>query len=256
MTALALVPLLLMGTTAADDPKEIRVLFLGNSLTAGHDVPAIVQAMAKAGGRRLTFHAVTPGGVSLEDHWQDPSTRDVLRGSRWDFLVLQQGPSSRDDSRANLREWASRWADAAREAGAKPALYMVWPVRGQADGFRLVGRSYREAAEASRSLILPAGEAWREALELDATTPLYQPDDLHSTEAGAYLAATIITHGLTGLRPSDAPSRLDLPGGRKLALPEPLARRLRDAAEAAIADGPRASDDGAGAALPLRRPGR
>src|SRR5262245_1743879 len=56
----------------------LRVLFLGNSLTAGNDLPALVQAMARAGGQTLHVHAHTPGGVSLEDHWQQGHSRRLL----------------------------------------------------------------------------------------------------------------------------------------------------------------------------------
>ncbi len=41
----------------------LRVLFLGNSLTAGHDVPALVQAMARLQGVDLQYTALTPGGL-------------------------------------------------------------------------------------------------------------------------------------------------------------------------------------------------
>ena len=114
------------------------------------------------------------------------------------FVVLQQGPSTRLDSRQNLVTYARLWADEARRHGARPALYMVWPFRNQPDGFELCARSYRDAAEASHSLILPAGEAWSAAIlhEPDAP-PLYQSDGLHQTPAGSYLAALIIARGLT-----------------------------------------------------------
>jgi hypothetical protein len=150
-------------------------------------------------------------------------------------VVLQQGPSTLPDSRANLREWAGRWAAAARDRGATPALYMVWPTATQARGFELVARSYREGAFASGVRLLPAGEAWQEALRSDPALPLYQPDQLHPTEAGTYLAALVITHGLTGARPEAVPSRLTLRAGRVLEVPEDQAATCRVAA-AKVAD--------------------
>jgi hypothetical protein len=146
-------------------PKsELHVLFLGNSLTASNDLPALVQSMAATAGIRLDYRAITPPGVSLEDHWRNGEGRTALAGTRWDYVVLQQGPSSRPESQLNLREWASKWADEARAHAATPTLYMVWPFRGQTDGFKLVAQSYRGAARASKALLLPAGEAWDRAL--------------------------------------------------------------------------------------------
>jgi hypothetical protein len=216
---------------AADDGRPLRVLFVGNSLTAGNDLPNLVQAMAAAGGKSVRVHAVVIGGASLEDHWQDGRAREALASARWDFVVLQQGPSSRPESQRHLREWARRWAAAARRRGATPALYMVWPFQGQRNGFALVSQSYRAAAEASKARILPAGEAWQEALRRDATLALYQQDGLHPTPAGTYLAALVITHGLTGVKPGRVPARLKPETGPEVELPEEQAGQLRQAAE-------------------------
>jgi hypothetical protein len=224
-------------------PAELRVLFLGNSLTAVNDLPALVQSMAASGGVRLSYRAITPGGLGLEDHWQRGEARAALAEGHWDFLVLQQGPSSRPASQANLREWAQRWADEARRYGATPALYMVWPVQSsgeaQAKAFKLVANSYRHAAEASRSHEFPVGEAWEILLHADRSVRLYQKDRLHPTLAGTYLAALVITQGLTGIPPKTIPARLKLTDGRTVELPAAQVDGLRRAAEEAI-EAPRA----------------
>ena len=217
---------------------EIRVLFVGNSLTAVNDLPALVQAMAASGGVRLSYRAITPGGLGLEDHWQRGDARVALGEGHWDFLVLQQGPSSRPESQANLREWAQRWADEGRRHGATPALYMVWPIQtsgeGQAKAFQLVAQSYRRAAEASQSQLLPAGEAWEKLIKANRAMRLYQKDRLHPTPAGTYLAALVITQGLTGVSPKSIPTRLKMADGRMLELPVSQADALRRAAEQTI----------------------
>jgi hypothetical protein len=222
-------------TVTLPDGPGLRVLFLGNSLTEGNDLPALVQAMAAAGGVTLHYHSYTMGGANLEDHWQRGTSRELLAAARWDFVVLQQGPSSLPESQADLRKWAGTWADAIRAAGATPALYMVWPFQNQADGFKLVSQSYRTAATAARARVFPAGEAWQESLRRDPAVALYQSDGLHPTEAGSYLAALVMTHGLTGVKPRAVPARLTLDSGRVVALPEETARKLRQAAETAIA---------------------
>jgi hypothetical protein len=212
---------------------ELHVLFLGNSLTAVNDVPAIVQAMAATGGVQLIYHAITPGGVNLEDHWRKGEGRAVLARGRWNYVVMQQGPSSRPESQVDLSEWAGRWADEARAHGATPALYMVWPVQGQTDGFKLVSQSYRRAAEASKSQLFPVGEAWDAASHSNRAIRLYQADKLHPTKAGSYLAALVITRGLTGIRPTAIPAKLKLADGRIVELPEAQAKDLRRSAEKA-----------------------
>ena len=112
------------------------------------------------------------------------------------------------------------WADAARRAGTATALYMVWPMQGQPDGFALVARSYREAATANSARVLPAGEAWAAVLATPNAPALYSTDGLHPTPAGTFLAAMVIARGLTGLNPARVPARLELASGRTFALPE------------------------------------
>ena len=231
----------LMGSTqqrkqvvpAALANRDVRVLFLGNSLTAANDLPAMVQAMAAKGWIRLTYKAFVQGGFNLEDHWNDGQSLPALRGEKWDYVVLQQGPSTLPASQADLKKWSKIWADEARKVGAKPALYMVWPFQNQADGFQLVSKSYRAAAKESKSGIFAAGVAWEQSIYLKLGIRLYLPDRLHPTPAGSYLAALIITHGLTDLRIREAPTKLTLASGHTYNLSEADAKLLRIAAEVA-----------------------
>jgi hypothetical protein len=213
----------------------LHVLFLGNSLTAGNELPALVTAMAAAGGVKMDWLAWTPGNYNLEDHWNAAKPRQMLAKSRWDFVVLQQGPSSLPESQADLKKWAAIWAVEIRKHKATPALYMVWPFQGQRNGFKLVSQSYRNAATAAQALVLPAGEAWEEALQADPTLPLYAGDKLHPEEAGTYLAALVITHGLTGVEPDKVPATLKLSSTRVYHLPETQAAKLRQTAAKVIA---------------------
>jgi hypothetical protein len=214
------------------DGPPVRVLFIGNSLTSGHDVPGLVQAMAAAGKVRVEYRSAGLGG-SLEDQWDAKSPRDAIKTEKWKFVVLQQGPSTLPESQANLKLWAGKWADEIRAAGAEPALYMVWSYQAQKNGLALAAQSYRAAADACRAKLLPAGEAWREALAADPELSLYS-DGLHANEAGAYLAALVITHGLTGVHPSAVPDELTPMSGTKVSIPADLAAKLRAAAEKVV----------------------
>ena len=136
---------------AAREP--LRVLFVGNSLTATNDLPAIVAALGAAAKRvPIEYATVAPGGVNLEDHWSFTGARDALLARPWDVVVLQQGPSSLPESQVDLRTWAVRWAELAREHGIRTAMLTVWPE---------AARSYAFPAVVGR---LPAGEEQVEVL--------------------------------------------------------------------------------------------
>lgn len=198
-----------------DSPKKsepaLRVLFIGNSLTESNNLPGMVAALARAGGKTPpVVRSIVVGGFSLEDHWDRGEARRAIAGAKWDFVVLQQGPSALEESRQHLIADAKRFAELIRKAGARPALYMVWPATQNADNFDRVCESYRLAAAAVDGLILPAGEAWRAAWRKDAKLPLYSADGLHPTVAGTYAAALVIYQQLYDSSPVGLPSRLTL----------------------------------------------
>src|SRR4051812_49639274 len=105
-------------------------------------MPHLVAALARAAGRTLDVAMIAHGGASLEDQWSRGEALRRLRGERWDFVVLQQGPSSLPESRENLRDYTRRLAEPIRQAGGRPALYMGWPGAGPLPRFDPVPQSY------------------------------------------------------------------------------------------------------------------
>lgn len=208
----------------------MRVLFVGNSLTAANDLPLMVQALAKAAGQSLEVDSVVLGGANLEDLWRDGAAPRAISGSRWDVVALQQGPSSLLESQLDLRKWTKTFAGAIRKAGGRPALYMVWPPSDRLAYFDQVSQSYALAAKDVNGLLFPAGEAWRAAWRKDPQAPLYSFDNFHPSAAGSYAAALSIYGVLFHRDPQGLPARLELAGGQVVDIPPALAKLLQDAA--------------------------
>jgi lysophospholipase L1-like esterase len=183
---------LLAGSSTAAPPAELRVLFVGNSLTETNDLPARVAALARATGRKLEYQTITFGGFNLEDHWNKGDARTALATRRWDMVVMQQGPSALPESQADLRRWATRWADEARAAGTRPALLTVWPESYRRSALREVIASYRRAAQAAHAELLPAGLAWEWTWFCDRRIPLYGADGFHPSALGTQTAALVV----------------------------------------------------------------
>lgn len=64
-----------------------RILFIGNSYTdlnGGLDTHLLGFAPNSESAR------MTPGGYTLQDHWQAASTLDAIRSGKWDLVVLQE----------------------------------------------------------------------------------------------------------------------------------------------------------------------
>jgi hypothetical protein len=176
-----------------DEPAPLRVLFIGNSLTYANDLPAMAEAIAAAEqGPRFECEVVALPNYSLEDHWNQGDAVRAIRRGGWSVVVLQQGPSALNESRALLVQYAKRFAAEIERVGAVPALYMVWPSRARSFDFERVSASYAAAAKAVGGVLLPAGDAWRKAWRLDPELALYGSDDFHPSRLGSILAALVI----------------------------------------------------------------
>jgi hypothetical protein len=211
---------------------SLRVLFIGNSLTAWNDLPGIVEALAKAGGQPpLLWKGVLLSGTSLEDQWRDGRARRAIESGPWDYVVLQQGPSALNEGRTSLLDYTGRFAKAIRATGARPAIYMVWPSSSRSSDFDDVSQSYRMAARQVDGLLFPVGEAWRAAWKRDAKLALYSKDGLHPTPAGSYLAALVMYERLYGASPVGLPAKLSLSDGADpIDLPDAQAKLMQEAA--------------------------
>ena len=234
-------------TPSSPTPVEIagghRVLFIGNSLTYTNDLPGMLTAIAKSSGDTIVTASVVAPGYAVIDHITPPTATDALAriaGARWEYVVLQQGPTSRPIDRDTLVLAAQRLEPAIRAAGGRTALYMVWPAMEDSANFDRVRLSFRQAACSSNGVFWPAGEAWRAAWRVDPTMPLYGPDRFHPSALGTYLAALVMYERITGKDARALPQQWTTPG---FASPLPSTiRALQVAAHAANTAFPTACD--------------
>jgi len=178
----------------------VRVLFLGNSYTYVNDLPAVFRRLALAGGQNVQTGMVANGGETLAQHAASPDSLGAIRGSSWQFVVLQE----QSEIPAFTSAWQSQMFPAAetlvsdvRAAAATPILLETWAHR---DGLPdegldyaamqvAIDTNYGELGRALGVTVAPAGQAWAAVLRLDPTTVLWQDDGSHPSSAGTYLVA-------------------------------------------------------------------
>jgi hypothetical protein len=189
------------GPAPVEDP-DLRILFIGNSLTYVNDLPSLVRDLGRSEpSRQLTVSSVAYPNFSLVDHWDRGDAQRAIASGPWDFVVLQQGPSALPESRELLVEYAGKFAEEIRRVGAQPAIYMVWPPLDREAEWDDVTASYVAAAEAVHGTLLPGGEAIRSAYRADRSIVLFEGDDFHPALAGSYAVALTIYARLTGVSP-------------------------------------------------------
>ena len=185
---------------AAPEPGGgYHVLFIGNSLTASNDLPGTVAHLAASVNDTVMAEAVTRPNFAVIDHVSGMSDAvDVVRRGGWDFVVLQQGPTSQQLGRDTLILAAELLDPDVRAGGGRIAQLMVWPAAPDRAVFDGVLQSCLETARAVDGDCFPAGEAWRAAWSVDPSLPLYGPDGFHPAPLGTYLAALVVYEGITG----------------------------------------------------------
>jgi hypothetical protein len=204
------------------EPDDLRILFIGNSLTFANDLPGLVQRLGRSDpSRAVVVGSVAYSNYSLQDHWNRGDALEAIASGSWDLVVLQQGPSALPESRVLLIEYATRFAEAIRGAGAQPAIYMVWPPLSRESEWDAVTASHVAAAEAVDGVLLPGGEALRAARASGAGITLFQSDDFHPSLEGSYAVALVVYGEAAHVSPiglSERAGGIDLPASTVAAL--------------------------------------
>jgi hypothetical protein len=216
-------------------PGGKHVLFIGNSLTYTNDLPGTVADLASASGDTVRVLSIALPNFAVIDHALGMSNAvGVIQSQPWDYVVIQQGPTTTQLNRDTLIIAAKILDPYVKAAGGRVASMMAWPNADESHLFDAVRRSSFLAAQAVNGVFMPAGEAWRAALLEDSTIPLYGGDGYHPGPIGTYLAALVIYEKVTG---KDA--RL-LPGqavvaGVTMTMPEERVRFLQRIAHETVA---------------------
>ena len=175
------------------------MLFLGNSLTFTHDIPANTQRLASllTRARSLCVTAHAAPGVTLEWHWNDPETSRLL-AERWDYVVLQEQSERAYDQPAQMDAWLTAFAQKIRHAGAEPLLFAIfsrqWPEERRVE----LHDRMRASARSLGLRVVPVDDVWTDILRDDPSAPILAADGHHPAQYGAYSAALLFARCMVG----------------------------------------------------------
>jgi hypothetical protein len=207
-----------------------RALFIGNSYTYYADIPGLVQAMAdSAGGDKIAVETVAGPDMALVDHWKEGTAKREIAEGGWEWVVLQQGPSSVQVNRDSLRTLTQMFGVEISKVSAKAALLSAWPSATRMQDFDRAIESYALAASDVSGILLPVASSWKKAWEADASLQMYS-DGLHPSAIGAYLAAATIYSKLLSRTPVGLPLILRTRGGLVISVSPTVGAILQNAA--------------------------
>lgn len=190
--------------------ERTDVLFLGNSYTAGNNLPQIFTELAASGGKDVETDANTPGGYTLYEHSQNTTSLDKIAEGGWEYVVLQEQSQypTIDYYRINFMYPGARVLDQQiRAVGAETLFFMTWGR--EYGGKQVIGghaspefSDYYDMQNALRTAyfgialeltarMAPVGMAWQTAMTLNFPVDLWAGDHSHPTYQGSYLAACV-----------------------------------------------------------------
>ncbi len=199
-----------------------RVLFVGDSLTFVNDLPHMFAALAASGHHHVVVDMVATVGATFDDHVASPDTAAALARQHWDIVVLQeqsQRPSTEDLRQAHMYPSARRLVSMVRAAGAQPLFYLAWahsngwPEAGMPNYQAMqsaIDEGYLDIANEVNAAVAPVGVAWNNIENEGAPIELFQPDGVHPTVAGTYLAAAVFYATIFGQSPIGLHARAGL----------------------------------------------
>ena len=211
-----------------------RILFIGNSLTAANNMPAMFVALAESAkvSPLPTVDVDWLPNYALIDHWSLGRVQGLISSGHYDVVVLQQGPSSVSLNRDTLRLAAALFAPVIRASGATPAMLAVWPTSDRLVDFDRATESYSLAAKDVRGYMLPGGEVWRAAWKRNDALQFYS-DGLHPSALGSYAVALSLFGMLYDRSAVGLPAHIRLRDGSDVSVDAATAGLLQESADEA-----------------------
>ncbi len=189
--------------------RTVDILFIGNSFTFSHAMPAMLVNLASkdpANPARLRVWTVTRGGASLADHRADGRAAKALASRSFDYVVLNQQSfwAYRPDWIDETRQDVAHWADLIRRNGAQAVLMETWsdgvgsPLYAVGGGLHgatpamsqaKISQETIDLAQAQSMSVVPVGQRFASAQQLMLSRDLLAADRHHPSVSGAYLSA-------------------------------------------------------------------
>lgn len=184
------------GKETMDDKDKYSVLFIGNSLTYTNNLPRLLEKKASQNNIKVKTEMIAYPDYALIDHLSQGNIQSEMTKNTYDFVIIQQGPSSQSEGKRLLLEATERIAQLCKENGSKLCVFMVWPSLSYYQTFDGVINNYRSASKLNNAILCPVGEAWKKYIDESRSYEYYGPDGFHPSKKGSQLAAEIIFNSL------------------------------------------------------------
>lgn len=169
-----------------------KILFIGNSLTYANDLPLILEEIGNNYNKKISTEMICYPNYAIVDHLEEGTVQVKIATESYDYVIIQQGPSSQEEGRNMLIHSGEVLSTLCKKHNTKLGYYMVWPSKRHYFTFDKVIKNHTEAAKMNQALLFPVGKYWKEYNTLKTNTSLYDKDLFHPSKAGSFFAALIL----------------------------------------------------------------
>ncbi len=206
----------LLSTNRPVLPDTLRVLFLGNSLTSGYDMPSVLTRMSRIGKQKIKASVRAVGGYTLENHFADirsrtnisHTVRDISNPTNrfaWHVVILQEQSQIPVFAWQRMLGSAQKLDGAIKAAKTHTALFMPQsrpdPIFSQTEFLDRAEGGYNFVAQQINCPVVPVGRAWQILEARHPNIQLRERDGYHPSPHGAYLTACMFYAYLTWQSP-------------------------------------------------------
>jgi len=171
-----------------------QILFIGNSYTyynGGIDSHVYELANNKHDSWDIYTDAIVQGGATLQDHWNNETTREAIQSSDWDFVVLQEQSTRPIDNPDLMLQYAALLDSIIVESGAQTVFFMTWAREWDPSMIEGLEESYTWVGQQLDATVAPVGLAFESLRNSNPEIQLYAGDGSHPNNSGTYLSACV-----------------------------------------------------------------
>jgi len=196
ITVIILGVLLLWGCSKEQKTDNLSILFIGNSLTFFNEMPDSLKDMAESKGKELYVdYELTKNGATLKEFWDEGKALEVIRSRDWDYVVLQGQSQEALLHKEQFSSYVKLFDKEIKGNNSKTILYTTSTRgdKGKVDPQQqtINNQAYLEVAKEVGAIIAPVGQAWLQVSKEYPDIKLYAPDNLHPSELGSYMIASV-----------------------------------------------------------------
>jgi hypothetical protein len=181
---------------------ELRILFVGNSLTGFNNMPGLFEFLANKRNHKPYVESYLKFDETLAAQFADAQLRQTITADGWDYVVLQEYSDLPLRDPKQFQDNVDRFRDLIGTSQTKLLLFENWPYLNAAgDTMKRLSAVYVAVAKEASAQIVPVGEAMNVVTAVGAADVYAEGDDKHPSVMGTYIGAMTFLKLLYGIKP-------------------------------------------------------